>query len=329
MIQMRRCVCAFLALAAILALAGCGEAQTPVPSGMTELTAPPRDDGAEADADDAAPADPTDIPAAVEVGPEGIPLSPEEIQALLNGPAWEGVYRMDDLTAVLKDRQDDLAVLMIFKGEELLFKGFVQVSSDRVTYDAEAFSLALSLDETQMVLFVALRGELPSGVNVSGLYDRTAEDPAAYQAELNAARLPATISETVSRGRVVMIYVDPQGRFSAMFPSLFTAAPGEEQPEDGVYLTEATGTYTLRISVEASPWESLEEAEAAIAETVPGSETVRRADGCLLTRTEENGILRTVITRLTGGNAVTMEFYCPERTAALEDYVALLTISDS
>ena len=325
---MRRQICILLALASLLVLAGCGMDQTPVPSGMTELTAPPEEDGGDASAEDASQTDPSDGPEPSGSGPEGIPLSPEEIQALLNGPAWEGVYRMDNLTAVLKDRQDDLAVLMIFQDEELLFKGFVQVAVDRVTYDAEAYSLSLSLDEEQQVLFVALRGELPSGVNVSGLYDRTEEDPASFQSELSVDRLPASISETVSGGRVVMVYVDPLGRFSAMFPSLFTAAPGDRQPEDGICLTEATGDYELTVTAAPAEWRSLEEAAAAMETSMPGSVSEERA-GCLLTRLTENGIARTVLTCLSGESVFTLEFRCPADTGALEAYVALLAISDN
>ncbi len=325
---MRRRVCILLALVSILFLAGCGMDQTPVPSGMTELTAPPGEGGGDAAAENAPQNDPSDSPEPSGSGPEGIPLSPEEIQALLDGPAWEGVYRMDDLTAVLKDRQDDLAVLMIFQDEELLFKGFVQVAADRVTYDAEAYSLSLSLDEDQQVLFVALRGELPSGVNVSGLYDRTEEDPASIQSELSVDRLPASISETVSGGRVVMVYVDPAGRFSAMFPSLFTAAPGDRQPEDGIFLTEATGSYELTVTAAPSAWGSLEEAASAVEASMPGSVSEERA-GSLITRQTENGISLTVLTCLSGENVFKLEFRSPADAVALEDYIALLAISDN
>ncbi len=241
----RKLLAAVCLLLAALTLFGCMEPLEEVPSGVVEATAPPRQ------SDDAAAADPTPTETP-ETSPEGIPLTQEEIDALLNGPAWEGVYQNGETTLVIRDRQGDMAVLILQSGENS-FSCYVQVSSGQVTYTGESCAMTLTFGADTDTLHLALEGIFPvEALSPAGAYTRTGEDPAGYNAELGADALPPSLSDTVLNGRLVSVYLDPAGQFSALLPSIFSKAPADSQPEGGVYLVTMDDMAYARISVAAT-----------------------------------------------------------------------------
>jgi len=316
-----------LLLAAVL-LCGCGAAKedrqdgadgatmvTPEPSETPEPSAEPT--------------------AETTVSPEGVPLTEDELNALMQGPAWEGVYRKDDITLVIRDREGDFAVMVLDAGEAGSFSGYVQVSADAVTYTGESFALTMTLSADASAMELSLEGAFPvEGLDPSGSYSRTEEDPAGYEAALGANALPASISETVLNGKVVSVYLDPQGRFSAVLPCIFTDAPADMQPEDGVWLTTMDGLAYAAIYTESTEWEDAETAAAAVPELYENAE-VYVSGGCAMvnrTFTDETDIrwgeLRILCPM--DGTLVTLVYaWQPQSGSAYGAYAAIPFISNS
>ena len=110
-------------------------------------------------------------------------------------------------------------------------------------------------DGTLTVSETALSPYWESTDKLAGTYTKTGEDPYAIPLDETyggaSSSLPDSIRDTVIDGKSVSVYLDPQGRFSAVFPSLFYAAPAGQQPEDGVYLVG--DAENAKLTVEAQP----------------------------------------------------------------------------
>lgn len=318
---MKRILSAGLCVLLLAAMAGCGAPMEEVPEGVTELTPPPTENAAQ---------DSTPTPDA-----EGEPLTQEEIDALLNGPEWEGVYRKDDVTLVIRDRDQDFAVLILEAGEKGSFSGYVQVSREAVTYTGETFALTVTLAEDAGTALLALEGSFPvEGLEPAGSYERTQEDPLSYEAGIGADALPSSLSDTVLNGKMVTVYLDPRGRFSAVLPSVFTQAPADLQPEDGVRLTTPDGMARGAVYTEPTQWADAQAAADAAAELYENAEVYVDGGCAFVDRTfaDEDGIRWGEVRILCpmGDTAAVLEYaWQIEGGAAYGAHTPVLAVSNS
>lgn len=314
---------------AALLLAACADPAPEVPRGVVEITAEPTKEP------ELTP-EPTEAPSPTPEGDsEGIPLTEEEREALLRGPDWEGVYVCGEKTAILRDRDGDLITLGLELGGEEDFAAHARVQEGFVSYDRETCSVYLTLSEDGKQLTVEVDGAFPIlDADPEGVYTRTEEDPQTHPVAFAPDRLPGALSETVLNGRIVMVYVDPQGRFSATVPSVFSSAPTERQPEDGVCLVSGDEKCIAQIVVSETDVTAPEQAAEAAKELYIGAEVSVR-DGCAVAEwSYEDRVYDewsdVIVMRPENGRLITVEY--AYRTDAAEQYGQyrdLLTIAVS
>lgn len=154
-------------------------------------------------------------------------------------PKFDGVYTTTGGMIVLRYADAEMCdIIVIFGGsvEEAYVSGIAQISGNTVLYQTESYAMTMTLNFDELV--VEEEGVNPySTTGFAGTYTRSQHDPYSIQARptVNSAQSPDVTGYTSINGAKAILYVDPESRFTATVPDIFSDRPADKQPDIGVY----------------------------------------------------------------------------------------------
>lgn len=176
---------------------------------------------------------------------------------------WEGVYEKDSIILAVRNVYADSMELIIAP------------RTDYSAYSVSIYGVALIMEEKlamfsdgKMTFYLELSG---SQITISmedgqesalleGIYTRNDEDP--YLVEIPdgiTAGLPETVTTIMIDGSPMLLYIDPNGRFSAAVSPVFIAYDAQMQPEDGVCLMTEDEDAVVMIRAESAGGKTLQD----------------------------------------------------------------------
>lgn len=229
---------------------------------------------------------------------------------------WDGIYENEYGTVVIRDTSGNMCQFLIEvsggDGDGSL-TSYAEISECTAVYSKEDFSVTMSLSGDTLTLEqTGVNPYTSTGEGFSGEFSRTGGDPSTVDMGSEKSGLPDTISETVLGDKIVSVYVDPEGRYSAYFPCLFTTAPAGSQPTGGVYLENADDTAHITISAAAQDAQTQEELKQYLESKYDGSATLMD-DGSVFfewkyTDGEGKNLTEVIYLMSTGGMLINVDY---------------------
>lgn len=164
-------------------------------------------------------------------------------------------------------------------GADAYVSGIAQIDGNDVIWATEVYSLTMHLNYDELTVTEDGTNTY-YGSGFAGTYMRNDTDPYSVPVRETIAgtQLPDTVSTTVINGGAAVLYIDPDDRFTATVPDIFSSAPEGEQPEEGIYLSSIDHDVFARIELTAEGGVSAEELKAAL-EKKYGTEADLFVDG--------------------------------------------------
>lgn len=178
-------------------------------------------------------------------------------------PQFDGVYTTTGGMIVIRYADEEMCDFIVSFGgsvEEAYVSGIAQISGNEILYQTESYAMTMTLNYDELV--VEEEGANPySATGFAGTYTRSEHDPYSIEARptVGAAQSPDVTGYAIVNGAKAILYVDPESRFTATVPDVFSDRPEDKQPETGVYFGSIDNDVYALIEVTADGGISAEE----------------------------------------------------------------------
>ncbi len=154
-------------------------------------------------------------------------------------PQFDGVYMNGDDMIVIRYADSeicDLIISMGVDGENAYVSGIGQIDGNNVLFQTETLAVTMNLNFDELVV-------TEEGSNnyyapgFAGTYTRNDTDPYSVQVRQTTGGniAPDTTGYAIINGERAVVYLDPENRFTATVPDIFSHRPEDKQPDDGIY----------------------------------------------------------------------------------------------
>ena len=154
-------------------------------------------------------------------------------------PQLEGVYASDAGMIVIRYADEEMCDIIVSFGEDgadAYVSGIAQVVDGVVVYQTEGYAMTMTVNFDELT--IKEEGANPYySQGFAGTYTRSERDPYSIEARptVGAAQSPDVTGYAIVNGAKAILYVDPESRFTATVPDIFSDRPEDKQPETGIY----------------------------------------------------------------------------------------------